>query len=669
MSFPRLLLVLLLFAGGCAAPTPAPPSSARTLPSAAATSPPRATPSFAAAPRARWTWMVYVDANTDLERLAMGDLRELLAVGSTRDVEVIVLCGRSPESDEDEDYTAEGVANLADWTSCKLLHVEKGRLTELDDWGHANMADGATLARFIETVRRRYPADRYALFLDDHGMGWEGCCGDETAEAGKDQLTLPALTDALRQGMGDERLALLGFDACLMANLEVARAVAPCARYMVASEESEPAEGWDYAPVLRRLQAKPDLDGAALGRLVAQTYMKSFDKDEETREEGAGATMSVIDLSRVEALSRATDALADACAARVRLGRDGWVRVARARSKSEAYGAAADGDDETPAELYDLGSFVSSVQADLPAARPAAERVRAALRAAVIWSAHGAARPDASGLSIFLPKRAAALKRAEPLAYADVVGAAGRRWIDFLQAYTAATEAQKTPPRLGSLTCRPRVVRNGAPVTLRASAPPGEIDQAWFVLGDEDGKESMIIGRTQVKPDARGVLQETWDGCWFKLSDGRNTVICPLSALDEVSGKAGEYTAQVPAELRRGRQKSWRDVTLEFYIRDRADGTVDGRLTHAYEDTRYGPREVALRKGDRVRPLYSEIDASGEESWVYSDEAEEQLHLAKAGGLTLVYAPIEPGTWRVGFVVTDFADNFAQRWIDVEVED
>lgn len=612
--------------------------------------------------------MAYVDANTDLERLAMGDLREMLAVGSTQDVQVVVLCARSPKSDKDDDYTDERVANLADWTTCKLLRVEKGRLNSLDDWGHANMADGATLARFIKTVRARYPADRYALFLDDHGVAWEGCCGDETAEAGKDQLTLPALTDALRQGLGDDRLDLLGFDACLMANLEVARAVAPYARYMVASEETEPDFGWDYGPVLRQLRARPNIDGAALGRLVAKTYMQSFDKNEESREEGATVTMSVINLARVSALSEATGALADACIATVRLGRGGWVRVARARSKAEEYGAP-EGEDEEPADLYDLGSFVTSVARDVPAARSAAARVRVALRDAVIWSAHGAARPDASGLSIFLPRRGDALKRAEPLSYAEVVGAAGRRWLDFLRAYTAATDAQKTPPHLSVLTCTPRVVRRDAAITLRARTTPGEVDLAWFVLGEKDGKDSMIIGQTRTEPDARGVIEESWDGLWFKVSDGRNTVICPLSALDEVSGKDGEFTAEVPAEWRRSRQKTWRDATLEFYIREKPDGTAVGRLTHAYEDTKYGPREVTLRKGDSIRPLYSEIDAKGDESWVYSDDAEDQLHLTKANGITLVYEPIEPGTWRVGFVVTDLADNYAQRWIEVEVKD
>ena len=661
----RLVLLAFLIVGGCAAPNGGPVAAPSASASGSATA--RGTSNPATANRARWTLMVYLDANTDLERATVHDLRELLAVGSSPQVRVIALCGRSPESDEENDYTAEGVANLPDWSTCKLLAVEKERLMELDDWGHANMADGDTLARFIETARTRFPAERYALFLDDHGQAWEGCCGDETAEEGKDQLTLPALRDALRKGLGETRLDLLGFDACLMANLEVAREVAPFARYMVASEESEPENGWGYQGMLRGLVARPDMDGAALGKLVTGAYMDSFNKDEESREEGASVTMSVIDLSRVGAVSDALRDLAKTCRETVQLGRDGWLQVARARSRAEQFGAS-NGDDEEPSDLYDLGSFVSEVSRDVPTARPAAQRVRAALRNAVILSAHGAARPDASGLSVFLPRRTEALNRADPISYADVVGSAGQPWLDFLRAYTTATAAQKKPPRLTGLTCTPRVVANGSSASLRASTTPGELAEAWFVLGDRDGRDSMIIGQTIVVPDKNGVLKESWDGFWFKLGDGRHTVICPLDALDEVHGKKGEFTAQVPAERWSSKQKQWHEVTLHFYLREKSDGTASGRLTHAVQDTKYGPRDVTLHKGDRVRPLYSEIDAKGEESWVYSDEPEDQLHLAKTNGVSLLYEPVDRGTWRVGFMVTDHAENHAQVWTDVEVK-
>lgn len=608
--------------------------------------------------------MVYIDANTDLEQPAIGDLRELMAVGSTRDISVIALCARSPDSDEDSGYTAEKVGNLEDWSTCKLLRVEKGRLVELDDWGHVPMSDGTTLARFIETVRARFPAERYALVLDDHGMAWEGICGDETAEEAKDIMTLPALRDALRQGLGPDRLEVLGFDACLMANLEVAREVTPFARFMVASEENEPETGWSYSPLVKALATHPDIDGAALGRTVAESYQQSF----TDADEGAGVTMSVVDLGRVAALDEAMQALAARCTSTVQLGRQGWMRISAARSKSEEYGASED-DDEANADLYDVLSFADAVARGIPAARPAAERVRTALRAAVVHAVRGGARPAAHGLTVFLPRQPDALEHAAPLSYDAVVGSAGRPWVDFLRAYTAATARQKGRPTLRNLRCVPRVVRTHASAALSASTSPGEIEQAWFVLGDRDGDQSMIIGQMPVTPNAKGLLEESWDGMWFKISDGRNTVICPLSEISPVADHEDAYTAQVPAEWKRARQKTWRDLTMHFYIREHADGTISGRLTYAFEETKYGPRQVTMRAGDRVRPLYSEIDPNGEESWVYSDAPEDQLQIRRNNGVRLIYEEVDRGPWRVGFLVRDYAENHAQIWTDVEVRD
>ena len=55
-------------------------------------------------------------------------------------------------------------------------------------------------------------------------------------------------------------------DACLMGQLEVFSALAPHARYAVASQETEPALGWAYTSFLDTLTQNPDVTGADLGQ-------------------------------------------------------------------------------------------------------------------------------------------------------------------------------------------------------------------------------------------------------------------------------------------------------------------------------------------------------------------------------------------------------------------
>ena len=110
----------------------------------------------AAPPKAAWALMVYLDADNDLERPMMKNLLNMTKVGSTAAVNVIVLAARSPRGEGK--YTNDGVANLPNWTSAKLLRVEPNKLRELADWGAMDMGDPPTLARFLRTATRDFPA-------------------------------------------------------------------------------------------------------------------------------------------------------------------------------------------------------------------------------------------------------------------------------------------------------------------------------------------------------------------------------------------------------------------------------------------------------------------------------------------------------------------------------
>ena len=51
-----------------------------------------------------------------------------------------------------------------------------------------------------------------------------------------------------------EKFSLIGFDACLMQSYAVVAALSPYANYHLASEELEPAHGWDYHASLLALR-------------------------------------------------------------------------------------------------------------------------------------------------------------------------------------------------------------------------------------------------------------------------------------------------------------------------------------------------------------------------------------------------------------------------------
>ena len=277
--------------------------------------------------------MVYQDADNTLETPSIANLKEMLQVGSSEQVQIVVLCDRSPRSEPKDQYTDEAVGGLPDWAGTRLLRVQQGRLQPLADWGHASMGDPQTLRRFVQTCATLYPAEHYGLILEDHGSGWSSLCVDETS--GNRALTLRDLRAALlpfAQEYG--RFDLLGIDACLMASVETAQAVAPVAHLLVASEELAPARGWNYDAFLKALTAKPGMDAFALARAIVDLYTIHFNQGKE-HDGGASsmaATLSVLDLDRLSLLQEALSTLADRSTAALRAGHTQWVQVARARA-------------------------------------------------------------------------------------------------------------------------------------------------------------------------------------------------------------------------------------------------------------------------------------------------------------------------------------------------
>lgn len=148
-------------------------------------------------------------------------------------------------------------------------------------------SDTAALIDFAAWAIERYPADRYVLIMSDHGLGWPGGWGDPAPGSRRasnvplasrlgGQMHTMEIDEAfaqIRSRTGVDKFEVIGMDACLMGHLEVFTALAPHARYAVASQEVEPALGWAYTSFLGALAANPDMDGATLAKLIVDSYI------------------------------------------------------------------------------------------------------------------------------------------------------------------------------------------------------------------------------------------------------------------------------------------------------------------------------------------------------------------------------------------------------------
>ena len=228
------------------------------------------------APRAKWTVMVYISGDNNLEDYVVKDIElELAPTGSSANVQVVALADRGPGYDTSYD----------DWQTTEFFHVTpnpnmKADLAHADaDWDahHAdelNMGDPQTLIDFVTWTKANYPADHYALYLWGHGWNWhpgyvmQDDTNNDTLDMEEIEATLPSI------GFID----MVGFDGCNMASIEVQMLWHGHATALAHSQEWVGWDGIEYDLVLAQLAASPNMtaDQVAIATSQSATSDKTW---------------------------------------------------------------------------------------------------------------------------------------------------------------------------------------------------------------------------------------------------------------------------------------------------------------------------------------------------------------------------------------------------------
>jgi len=233
-----------------------------------------------------YTIMIYMNGS-DLESefgLATGDLVEMLDSGIiSKNANVIIFTGGA------EVWQNDAIPD----NECIIWQLDDGWLNEIKSMGNVNMGNPNTLRDFITFSMKNYPAQKYGLIMWNHGGGSIAGFGhDENFSDGS--LTLGDMQKAFEEsGLRKQKLEFLGFDACLMASIEMAIIASDYAHVLIASEDLEPGDGWDYN-FLSVLNINPNISGLNLGKVIVDTFMDFYGEDSDEI-----LSLSVVDLSKV----------------------------------------------------------------------------------------------------------------------------------------------------------------------------------------------------------------------------------------------------------------------------------------------------------------------------------------------------------------------------------
>lgn len=325
-----------------------------------------------------YTLMIYM-CGSNLESdggYASNDIEEMLKSQLADEVNLLIYTGGAKKW---FDY---GISNNTN----QIYKIEKGKLNLVkDNIGKQYMSSADTLTYFLNYSKENYPADKYGLILWDHGGGAVSGFGyDENNPDKNDTLTIDEIKVALDSF--NTRLDFIGFDACLMANVETAYAVKNNADYLIASEETEPGTGWAYQKVLNKLSSNTSQNGAELAPTIIDTFVAS-----NNGFFGADATLSCIDLSKMDNVyEKLVTFMKDIKVSELDLNK--FSNVSRAIQKTKAY---ADGDIDT----IDLVHFSENVNIS------SSNDLANAIKNAVIYSKTTDYVENSNGLSIYIPNK------------------------------------------------------------------------------------------------------------------------------------------------------------------------------------------------------------------------------------------------------------------------
>ncbi len=447
-------------------------------------------------------------------------------------------------------------------------------MQEVERLESASMGNKDTLADFLLFCAEGYPAAYTGLIFWDHGGGSvNGVCFDENH--GMDALTIPEFSDALgiATGNGQRKYDFIGFDACLMATCETAKAIQPYADAMIASQELEPLGGWDYRTLVERLGEDTFLQD------VLDSYAR------KCREKGVNVyTLSCIDLTQFDRLEAA---FRDFCLRLCQTDPGELQTIVAAVSGAASFGYSSES--EGYSNLFDLSMFAENLG-------------HAALSEAIRGSTscvNSPTKEGSGGISVFYP--------VEDVRQVDryVMHGIHEQYNRFL------TEHYSDIPTSGLIAFEdPGSERDDemfVSVTKASIRYVKKVEYQLFqIINLNDEQQMALCLGTDTDIDTAGNAYTTsFGGKWVVWNDR----FIHVSAIERI-GDITTFSTPVIVNGERGSVRFAYDIGQRTYA-------IQGFLSEANDGATSRLHE--LQEGDEVTLVYQEITPEYEQVWCVGD--------------------------------------------------
>jgi hypothetical protein len=643
-----------------------------------------------------WTIIVYSAADDEvLEENMWFDLNEMELVGSNSQMNIVVQIDRYASA-----FTGDG-----DWTDTRRYWITQDNDLDhinspiVESIGEVDTGSPQTLIDFVTWAVLNYPARKYALVMSDHGGGWTGGFSDMSVSSAS-TLSIPEIVSSIeqvRQNTGLDKFELIGFDACLMGQIEVFGSLYPYSNFMVASEEVIPGYGWSYAAWLGQLAQNPAVDGGGLSQSIVSTYVTNDTllsggrvSAEEISQEESTTTLSAVQSARVPDVIAAMNRFVSSIT-----GLDQGL-VAEARTYTRSYFSAFG--EEVPPSFIDLGNFaeVLTTLTDDAGIQQAAVQLKSTISSAVVAEKHGMNMTGSNGIAFHFPDSDlyyyTEYNADFPPYYSESSAPFLEQsvWDEFLAYHYTGEEFA---PQEGVAVAPSRTAEIVAPGAYEMTVGPIQISDTE-ISGDETvtvsttvegnvsyihtalyfwdpdtesywiGDVSYYIADNTITVDGVNVpdygpspiqVQYDWSPSLYSLTDGEHEAFVLLEPAEYLSAD-GETVYQVYGQYTDAVSNTAVDASLYF--------DADGNFLYAYafpdgdENGASTPVEITLQVGDHFTDYvqYYTYDSNNEPA--YSYELSDDVFTWGEQGFSFYSSYPVDGQYAVGIIAYDFDNNF-----------
>ena len=439
------------------------------------------------------------------------------------------------------------------------------------------MGNADTLCDFLKYGYENFPAEQYCLILWNHGGGAFNGYGID--EIYYDYLTLDELDKAFSESpfTGDNKLEWIGFDACLMSSVEVAKVLSPYSNYLISSQEPEPGWGWDY----KCLSGIQNCDnGLDMGKEIVDTYIECC----ETNFNSAWAarsdvTLSVLDLNQIDNVEMCVNNLfakADA-----NLSGDSYVKYSRIRANSKEVASQFTG--EGSYDIVDLYNLTEGMEALY---YPEANALKEALSSFIVYNKTNTY--DENGVSIYYPYNATQASRYcvsmyDDFDFADSYRSYITNFCLYLNGDTTLT-ASWDPNTMVPYS----VGQYGFALNLTAEQSQ-EYQTAYYVISREDltNPENLVFVAmsTDVDMDASNTLTANYDGNIIYMQN--DTTLETYEVMYTEQETTPHYTRYLISSILYNEDIQEEDAMYAYFVLEVSKEHPEGVIVGAYPIQNY----------------------------------------------------------------------------------